>query len=158
MSVWGKPLLIANQNLAAPLIFGSTINTAAGDYEYTGRAATMATKNYMPVDFSKWLYLHIAWTAGNMPTDTRLMVFAYNDNKEFLGRAVGLATNPRHLAETDFSYNVTSAIGPIAYIRVRLYNATFTAEQADTAQFRVYMSNDNNSPAPYMPRTIRYIS
>lgn len=159
MSVWGKPLLPASANLAAPLILGGSIADATGEYSYTGDTNVASTPGYMPVNFAEHPYLDIAWTAANLPSSTRMMVFAYNADRQFMGRTSGNSTNPRSInSASGFSRDVTSAPGPIAYVRIRFYYATFTAEQINSAELRVYTSDVSYGPTPNLPRGIRFIS
>lgn len=154
MSVWGKPFLIPQgKNLCPPLILGGNINNSTGEW-ISGTNVSMSNSYYIPVDFTANPTYTLSYQLGSMPSATRSIVYAYNASKQFMGRVSGNSTRTRTFTSSSFTSAATSATGPIAYLRVKLYNATFTQAMVDELKLQI----EAGSATTYHPKCIFFIS
>lgn len=157
MSVWGRPVLLGVGNNLCPIpVLYSDITPSTGVFSTDGEN-TMATSYYIPVDYTANSQYTLSWNKSAMPSSTRVMVFAYNANKEFLARSAGNYDNPRVLGTADFRLAPTSAIGPPAFLRVRIYNVTYTFSENHQNLVHL-MLVPGVTEAAYRQRSIEYIS
>lgn len=155
MIIYGKPLLIPQgKNLCPPLVLGETINNSTGAWSSGAGTATMASDYYIPVDFTVNSKYTLSYQLGSMSSATRSIIYAYNANKEFMGRIAGNSTRTRSVTSSSFTTATTSATGPIAYLRVKLYNATFTQAMVDALKLQI----EAGSATTYHPKCIFFIS
>ena len=156
MSVWGRPVLLGVVNNLCPMpVLYSNIDPDTGVFSTDGENTHMATSYYIPVDYTANSQYTLSWNRSVMPSATRIMVFAYNTNKEFLARSAGNSDNPRILSASDFRLSPTSATGDPAFLRVRVYNSTFSENRQNLVHL---MLVPGGTAAAYRQRSIEYIS
>ena len=149
MSIIGPPVLTGvGKNLCPPLVLGENINNTTGAWSSGAGSKYMSSDYYIPVDFTTNSTYTLSYQLGSMPSATRSIVYAYNSNKDFMGRNSGNSTRTRSVTSSSFTTAATSATGPIAYLRVKLYNATFTAAMEAALKLQV----EAGSATTYQPR------
>lgn len=155
-TIYGPPVFVGvGPNLCPPLERGEELNPTTGEWSKPNGTNTMALDYYIPVDYSNNTYYTLSYNYSAMPANTRTMVFAYNANKEFVGRSGGNSDAVRTLAATNYTLGTPAGSGTPAYLRVRVYNATFSDTQRDVLHMQI---EPGNTASAYRVRSMEYIN
>ena len=104
--------------------------------------------DYIPVDFNANTYYYIS----GLPSTISNCVFAYNANKEFLGRTGGNPLAERKLSNNSFANGTPQGEGDIAYLRVtcfKISTSAGTVDDIDDAKIQLEVGSAATEYEPY---------
>ena len=137
------------KNLCPPLTWKGDVNNTTGEYSVGTSAVNAATAELIPVDFTNNTIYVLSYDSSALPSGARNMIFAYNANKEYLGRVGGNASNPRTFDKNSFTTSTTSATGDPAYVRIKAYNVTYTEAEIANGKFQVESGDTATTFVPW---------
>ncbi len=108
--------------------------------------------DYIPVDFNANTYYYIS----GLPSTISNCVFAYNANKEFLGRTGGNPLAERKLSNNSFASGTPQGEGDIAYLRVtcfKISTSAGTVDDIDDAKIQLEIGSIATDYKPYNSAT-----
>lgn len=107
-----------------------------------------SSTDYIPVDFNANTYYYIS----GLPSTISNCVFAYNANKEFLGRTGGNPLAERKLSNNSFANGTPQGEGDIAYLRVtcfKISTSAGTVDDIDDAKIQLEVGSAATEYEPY---------
>ena len=156
MPLFGPPVFVGvGPNLCPRLVRGEDLDNVTGEWSKPGGYTTIASDYYIPVDYTNNTYYTLSYNVSDFPSNTRTMVFAYNANKEFVGRCGGNSDAVRTLSAANYTLGTPAGTGTPAYLRVRVYNATFSDTLANALHIQL---EPGNTASAYRVRSMEYIN
>lgn len=113
--------------------------------------------DYIPVDFNANTYYYIS----GLPSTISNCIFAYNTNKEFLGRTGGNPLAERKLSNNSFANGTPQGTGDIAYLRVTCFKISTSAgtiDDIDDAKIQLEIGSTATDYEPYNSATFTPIT
>lgn len=144
---------VVGKNYMCKPVVGVTVSTSTGEIsgEPSSQARSASTPVLLPITFRNNETYTISYDF-----DAKNMWFAYNENKEYIGRTVGSAVNQRTISANMFNTNTTGVGGEISYVVIRLYvdaPSYILQSDIDVAQIQIEKGSTATAYEPYNGQT-----